>query len=352
MVRKKAKKRIAAVLAGLMILVLFLLSPFSHYPVSLAVMKVYSGMHEKESIMAQKGITLEIPGGGITKEKDWYPFVMTFNDSAGFRRFLAEQPAQAVIGKGDAAGQTAAAGQAASSAATGDGTSATGRADYSGLELTILYNFPAFDLLAGCSRLYDTASPYYNGFYGAYLVAGQVNEADGSRHPYGFTAEGKLDTAATAQVPQFDFQKLVLGDMGIDRSQLVFDWALTGTEEGVDFAGGEGWTRADAVLTVNGVAHTKKEFHQSYLQYGPPGFAKGAAGLEGTGTGAADLEGAANLEGIGTAAEDFAPVDLSGRLYGKYMPEYDTSIFFYVLAKDPDVVETCSEEILRRSRVE
>ena len=37
--------------------------------------------------MVQKGITLEIPGGSITKEKDWYPFVMPFNDSAGFRRF-------------------------------------------------------------------------------------------------------------------------------------------------------------------------------------------------------------------------------------------------------------------------
>ena len=347
MVRKKVGKKLAAILAGLMILVLFLLSPLSNYPVSLAVMKVYSGIHEKESIMAQKGITLEIPGGGITKEKDWYPFVMTFNDSVGFRRFLAEQPAQAVIGKGDAAGQAA-----DSTAAAGDGASSTGRADYSGLDLTILYNFPAFDLLAGCSRLYDTASPYYNGFYGAYLVSGQVTEADGSRHPYGFTAEGKLDAAATAQVPQFDFQKLVLGDMGIDRSQLVFDWALTGTEEGVDFAESGGWTRADAVLTVNGVAHTKKEFHQSYLQYGPPGFTNGAADLEGTGTGAAGQGGAADLEGIGTAAEDFAPVDLFGRLYGKYLPEYDTSLFFYVLAKDPDVVERCSEEILCRSRVE
>ena len=62
MVRKKHFRRIAgilaAILAGLMILVLFLLSPLSNYPVSLAVMKVYSGMHEKESIMVQKGITL------------------------------------------------------------------------------------------------------------------------------------------------------------------------------------------------------------------------------------------------------------------------------------------------------
>ncbi|MGN1415089.1 MAG: hypothetical protein ACI4WY_12675 [Anaerovoracaceae bacterium] len=318
MVRKKHFRRIAGILAAILVAgIAFFWSPFSNYPVSLAVMKVYSGMHEKESIMAEKGITLEIPGGGITKEKDWYPFVMTFNDSAGFRRFLAEQPAPA------------------------------GRADYSELELTILYNFPAFDLFAGCSRLYDTTSPYYNGFYGAYLVSGDVVEADGSRHPYGFTPEGSLDTAATAQVPQFDFQKLVLGDMGIDRSQLVFDWTLTGTEEGVDFAGSDGWTRADAVLMVNGVSHTKKEFHQSYLQYGPPGFKKDADDLEAAGTGAAGHEGV-----VGSVGGDFAPVYLSGRLYGKYLPEYDTSLFFYVLAKDPDVVETCSKEILERSRVE
>lgn len=339
MVRKKHFRRIAGILAVILVAgIAFFWSPFSNYPVSLAVMKVYSGMHEKESIMAEKGITLEIPGGGITKEKDWYPFVMTFNDSAGFRRFLAEQPAS---------GQTAAAGQAAGGAAAGDRASSVGRTDYSELELTILYNFPAFDLFAGCSRLYDTTSPYYNGFYGAYLVSGDVVEADGSRHPYGFTPEGSLDTAATAQVPQFDFQKLVLGDMGIDRSQLVFDWTLTGTEEEVDFAGSDGWTRADAVLTVNGVSHTKREFHQSYLQYGPPGFAKGvsdsAAGSDTT---------ADQTSVVGSAGGDFAPVDLSGRLYGKYLPEYDTAIFFYVLAKDPDVVETCSKEILGRSRVE
>ncbi|MFR8519235.1 MAG: hypothetical protein ACLVC2_15275, partial [Emergencia timonensis] len=65
---------IAAVLA------VFLWLPLSNYPISLAVMKVYSGIHKSNSVMEQKGISLEIPGGGITQEKDWYPFVMTFND--------------------------------------------------------------------------------------------------------------------------------------------------------------------------------------------------------------------------------------------------------------------------------
>ena len=114
------KKRLLKAAAAFIILAVFLWSPFSNYPVSLAVMKIYSGIHERDSIMTEKGIELRIPGGGVTREKDWYPFVMTFNDDAGFRRF-------------------------------------TGEAD---VKLTILYNFPAFDLSKGCSRLYDPCLLY------------------------------------------------------------------------------------------------------------------------------------------------------------------------------------------------
>ena len=86
---------IAAVLA------VFLWLPLSNYPISLAVMKVYSGIHKSNSVMEQKGISLEIPGGGITQEKDWYPFVMTFNDSAGFRQFIREKAGKLNLGKKD-----------------------------------------------------------------------------------------------------------------------------------------------------------------------------------------------------------------------------------------------------------
>ena len=119
--------------AAAVLLVVFALSPLSKYLVSLSVMSVYSGVHERQSIMEEKGIELSIPGGGATSEADWYPFVMTFNPSAeSFCRFIGE----------------------------------------ANRELTILYNFPAFDLRRGkgCSRLYDPTSPYYNAFYGAYLV--------------------------------------------------------------------------------------------------------------------------------------------------------------------------------------
>ncbi len=112
------------------LLLLFCLSPAANVFYSMAVMGVYSKMNEAESLLASEEIDLSIPGGLSTLRSDWYPFVMTFEANSGFRRF------------------------------TGD----------SSLSLTILYNFPAFSLTKGCSRLYDTSSPYYNSFYGAYLV--------------------------------------------------------------------------------------------------------------------------------------------------------------------------------------
>ncbi|MCI8609079.1 MAG: hypothetical protein HFE73_05500 [Firmicutes bacterium] len=275
----KKKWMIAALVA--VILAAFFWSPFSNYPISLGVMKVYSGLHVRESIMAEKGIELSIPGGGVTEEDDWYPFVMTFNDDAGFQRF-------------------------------------TGQSD---LKLTILYNFPAFDMRKGCSRLFDSGSPYYNGFYGAYLVCRE----EGSREtkPYGFLSDGSIDLKATAQVPQFDFQNLVLRDFGIQREQLVFDWKIGRVKENAEYGGISGWTQVDAVLTVNGVFHQRTRFCRSYLQYGSP---------------------ADSWQG-----EEFAPIDMVGRVYGRYFEEWDTSVFFYVLAADMAVLESCDEKILSQS---
>lgn len=286
----KKKLFIIGIIAA--VLAVFLWLPLSHYPLSLAVMKVYSGIHEKDSVMAEKGIELEIPGGDVTEEKDWYPFVMTFNDSAGFRRFIGENDFRKIYG-----------------------TKAP-------LELTILYNFPAFDLLKGCSMLYDPKSPYYNSFYGAYLVSGYTAEG----LPYGFSADGKLDLEAASQVPQFDFQKLVLEDLGISENQEVFDWELQSIREDVDYAGSSGWTRLDAALTVNGVIHRKEDFRRSYLQYGSCAYVPEDCGLEA-----------------------FAPVTMNGRLYGKYFAAWDISIFFYVMASDEGVLERCDAEILAKS---
>ena len=226
------RKKITTVIA--VALIIFVISPLSRYVLSLGVMSVYSNIHERESIMADKGIILEIPGGGETPEADWYPFVMTFSPGESFGR------------------------------AAGDNS----------LELTILYNFGAFDLSKGCSRLYDRQSEYYNSFYGAYLVTrkddGNEASGDSMTAPFGFDSQGNMDPEQTAIVPKFDFQHLVLGDFGIRTSEQVFEWTAETTCEDVSYLGWDGWSRVDASLLVNGAAHTKKEFRQSYLQYGAP----------------------------------------------------------------------------------
>ncbi len=269
-------------LAGrlLALLLLFCLSPFSRVFYSMAIMGIYSKMNEKTSLLQSEGIELSVPGGLSTLRSDWYPFVMTFEANSGFQRF------------------------------TGD----------SSLDLTILYNFPAFSPFKGCSRLYDTDSPYYNSFYGAYLV----KDTDGDA--YGFTrqADGTLypDAASVAEVPNYDFWKLVLSEFGLTNKKAVFDWTVTDISEPLTYVGEDGFYRMDATLTVNGSSHKYDGFTQSYLQYGKPNF---------------------------PVTDALAPVTMYGRLYGKYLEDKQVSLFFYIVAADKDVLEECDREILSES---
>ena len=67
-------------------------------------------------------------------------------------------------------------------------------------------------------------------------------------------------------------------------------------------------------------------FRRSYLQYGRCAYDPKDYGLE-----------------------DFAPVHMKGRLYAKYFSEWDTSIFFYIMTGDEQVLERCDAEILSKS---
>ena len=349
---KRGRRRLAT--AGILLLLVgFVLSPFSKLFLSLSVMSVYSGMHEQQSIMHEKGIELAIPGGSATKERDWYPFVMTFNPSeTSFCRFIGE----------------------------------TNR------KLTILYNFPAFDLRwgKGCSRLYNPTSPYYNAFYGAYLVTDAAdisetgdtslnNAADASgterqketapgevalrcgfdtpargsaadmdvtsgsgkyarasatdaktssraRPPFGFRADGSLDLAKTGLVPQYDFEQLVLRDFGLRAQDMQFDWSVQTVQTVDGFLGYDGWNCVDADLVVNGAFHRAHGFRQSYLQYGTPKY-------------------------NAYPQDDFTPVKMCGRVYARYFSEWESSVFFYVMAPSWEVVDSCDQQILQKSKL-
>lgn len=275
--KKQISKRLLA------LLLLFCLSPLANVFYSMAVMGVYSRMNQADSLLAGEDIALSIPGGLTTLRSDWYPFVMTFTADSGFQRF------------------------------TGD----------SSLSLTILYNFPAFSPWRGCSRLYDTSSPYYNSFYGAYLV----KSATGA--PYGFTklADGTLfpDAATVAEIPNYDFSRLVLSEFGLTDKNSVFSWEITDISEPLFYAGNDGFYRIDATLTVNGASHKSVGFTPSYLQYGKPNY---------------------------PVTEALAPVLMYGRLYGCYLEKKGVSLFFYIVATDKNVLEECDREILGHSTLD
>ena len=264
----------------LALLLLFCLSPVANVFYSMSVMGIYSAMNEKNSLLASENIDLSIPGGLTTLRSDWYPFVMTFEADHGFRRF------------------------------TGNNA----------LSLTILYNFPAFSPVKGCSKLYDENSPYYNSFYGAYLV----KDHDGDT--YGFTTQtdGTLfpDPEAIAEVPKYDFWNLVLAEFGLTNKNAVFDWNVTEVSEPLPYVGEDGFYRMDATLTVNGASHEYKSFQQTYLQYGTPDF---------------------------PVTEPLAPVTMYGRLYGKYLEGKHVSLFFYIVAADKKALEQCDADILSKS---
>ena len=187
--------------------------------------------------------------------------------------------------------------------------------------LSILYNFGDFVPMKGCSLLYDPDSPYYSSFYGAYLVKNRNGT------PYGFTYNDDRKTTGIeeeeiAAVARFDYQQLVLRDFGLSYADAVFDFEVSELSENISYAGIDGWYKIDAGLTVNGCGHEKTQFTQSYLQYGIPAF---------------DVD------------ENLKPVQMYGRIYGKFIEEKGVSVFFYIITADKTALEQTDAEILSKS---
>jgi hypothetical protein len=236
------------------------------YPLrSYVVMSVYSGQHSNESVLKKNGFSLDIPSG-----EGWYPFVMTYN--------------------------------------------ADGFDSWSGIDadMSILYNFGAFDTATRTSSFYDVDSDKYCAFYGAYVL----HQNDGV---FGFT-DGEVDMDAITQAVKYDYTQLVLAGFGCD--DIVFDVDEFDIQPDMSYAGRDGWTRIDAAITTNGVAHQFIESKTAYLQYGPP---------------------------TKPVDEDFSVTTLQGRLYIKYIEDYDCTVMLYVIAPNANAVETCDDDVLSKA---
>jgi len=183
------------------------------------VMKILSHYEYEHSVIHEEGLDISIPGGRSTEEKDWYPFVMTYNGDQGFSRFVNED-----------------------------------------MRLTILYNFGHFPLLKTHSNFYDPDSPYYTSFYGGYGVRRVAGE------PFGFK-EKELHLEELVQVLEFDLTRLVLRDLGKKNPHFAYEVKEIAEVRLFDE---EGWYRIDGKIETNGVNHQYQENRSNYIQYGKP----------------------------------------------------------------------------------
>ncbi|WP_368293167.1 hypothetical protein [Dehalobacter sp. TBBPA1] len=204
--------------------VLLLKAPLYAQVRSYAVMWAYTKYENSKSLMDKQQVSVQIPGGSSTEEKDWYPFVMVFNDNKGFSQY-------------------------------------TGR----DLSLSILYNFGAFSWNYGSSTLYKDDSPYYASFYGGYLIKDNSGQSK-----YGFSADGKLNNNEIMAVAKYDYKKLVLDGLGCPAKQQKMNVLSSEVKSGVTYAGYEGWEQIDAIILVNSPAHKYEGSRRAYIQYGNP----------------------------------------------------------------------------------
>lgn len=219
-------KRFIFILALSLLVIYFAHSPNTLLGLrSYIIMYPYSYKHKTESILSKKNVDLYIPGGTITREKDWYPFIMTFNDDKGFSKYTGKD-----------------------------------------LNLTILYNFGHFEYSEGASSYYNPYSPYYSSFYGGYAIYNNEVPEEG----FGFDKNGNINIEELSLIPKYDQTALVLPSIGCPRDRIIFEAKVDAISKDVEYMGIKGWVKVDSTIITNSPIHKYKENHRGYIQFGRP----------------------------------------------------------------------------------
>jgi len=177
----------------------------------------------------------------------------------------------------------------------------------SSVDLTIYYAFGAFDRWF-YAQFYDENSPYYSAFYGGYIV-GNVGD------------DVTVQERMIATIPAYDYQYLILKDLGCPDEMLFFEPKIVGVKENVEISNYLDWTRYDVHIDTRGSAHRHQGFIRHDLQFGTPPTPLG---------------------------DDFSKISLYGRLYARYEPSIDTLLILYVIAPSKELVlETDRESLLK-----
>lgn len=270
------KKRYKLLIIGLLLIAL-VISPLFAYIKSLVIMSVYSAYEDYHSVMSDHNIDIDMPGGLSTLKKDWYPFVITFNPSSeSFSRRLDRQA-----------------------------------------DVSIMYNFGAFEYLKGASLYYNEESDYFDGFYGAYVV-------NDHEQIFGFNEDGTVNTDDLGIVSSYDMKVLVLRSIGMKNPR--FDHEITQVTYNNTLAGYDDWVKVDSILYTNSPVHQVTENQMAYIQYGKPP--------------------KAYYEGI-----DYEPIEMLGRVYVRYFEEEDVTVSFYIIGTNEIVIEETDLAYIQQSSV-
>lgn len=268
-------KRFYKIIIAVAIIAIFVMSPLFQYVKSFTVMSIYSKYEQSYSLLKKEKIKIDMKGGFSTLQKDWYPFVMTFNIDEGFSDYIGKE-----------------------------------------VQLSILYNFGAFEYLNGASTYYNPESPFFNAFYGAYV-------AKGSDFAFGYKEDGTPDFEEMALVPEYDLRVLVLNSIGCEDP--IFDFKLDAAYKIDEFLGYPDWDVMEASITTQSPMHKVEEDYQAYIQYGKP---------------SKEYKG-----------EDFPNVQVKGKIYSRYFKEKGCSIFLYVIAPNESALVKCDEDFLKKTKI-
>jgi len=221
--------RTILILFSILIIIMFCQSigyPFWDTLKSYGIMYLYDKEVIRNSYLNKKNIIFSIPDGTFTSEKDWYPFMLHYDASSDFSRYIGRE-----------------------------------------LSCMILYSFGSFDFMKGSSNIYNPNSPYQGAFYGGYALF----EHDSQNPPYGFDRNGKLNMKEIENMPLFDQTRLVLPSVGCPKNKIMFERTITSIDNNLPYIGMEGWTRINAIIKTNAPTHTfNSEKNIGYLQYGKP----------------------------------------------------------------------------------
>ncbi len=265
------------VIVMLSLSVLFLKVPLYYQARSYILMYAFSKYEQANSLLKEQNIKIDIPGGNSTEKKDWYPFVMLFNDDRGFSQYMGKD-----------------------------------------LSLTVLYNFGAFNWNTSSSFYFQEDSPYFNSFYGGYLV-----KANTENQIFGFEDDGQVNLEEVFTVPEYDYKYLVLQSFGCPEEKLTMEILSHEITKNVSYAGYDNWTQIDSFLLVNSPVHKYKGDRRAYIQYGNP-LKQGDK-------------------------EDFPLITTQGRIYVRYFEEFKNTVFLYIISPNRLTIDECDHEILSKT---